>query len=108
MAGTIAEAALARPRLVFAHLSTFLCAGRQGQCGQATVKLHARQARELRLGRVDLPTAEGGIRLPLKVLKEVGPALRMLSFDEAALVCAVIENALHPISIKTDNSVNHA
>jgi hypothetical protein len=46
--------------------------------------------------------------LALKVLKEVGPALGMLSFDEAALVCAVIENALHPISIKTDNSVNRA
>ena len=44
----------------------------------------------------------------MKVLKEVGPTLGMLSFDEATLVCTVIENALHPISIKTDNSVNHA
>jgi hypothetical protein len=44
----------------------------------------------------------------LKVLKEVGPALGVLSFDEAALVCAVIENALHAISIEADDSVNRA
>ena len=44
----------------------------------------------------------------MKVLKEVRPTLGMLSFNEAALVSTVIENALHPISIKTDNSVNHA
>jgi len=42
---------------------------------------------------------KGPFDLALKVLKEVGPALGMLSFDEAALVCAVIENALHPLSI---------
>jgi hypothetical protein len=42
-------------------------------------------------GRVDLlPLGEGAFDLPLKVLKEVGPALRMLPFDEAALVRAVI------------------
>jgi hypothetical protein len=41
-----------------------------------------------------------------KVLKEVGPALGMLSFDEAALVRAV--NAQHPISIEANNSVNRA
>jgi hypothetical protein len=52
--------------------------------------------------------AKGGFDRALKVLKEVGPTLGMLSFDEATLVCTVIENALHPISIKTDNSVNHA
>ena len=44
----------------------------------------------------------------MKVLKEVGPALGMLSFDEAAVVCAVIEDALHPISIEADNPVNRA
>jgi hypothetical protein len=33
---------------------------------------------------------EGTLDLPLKVLKEVRPALGMLSFGEAALVRAVI------------------
>jgi hypothetical protein len=33
---------------------------------------------------------KGTLDLPLKVLKEVGPALGMLSFDEAAVVCSVI------------------
>ena len=33
---------------------------------------------------------KGTFDLPLKVLKEVGPALGMLSFVEAALVPAVI------------------
>jgi hypothetical protein len=51
---------------------------------------------------------EGTLDLPLKVLKEVRPALGMLSFGEAALVRAVIQNALHPISIEADNSVNCA
>jgi hypothetical protein len=32
----------------------------------------------------------------------------MLSFDEAALACAVVENALHPISTEADNSINRA
>ena len=51
---------------------------------------------------------KGAFDLALKVLKEIGPALGMLSFDEAALVCAVIENALHPLSIEANNSVNRA
>jgi hypothetical protein len=51
---------------------------------------------------------ERAFDLPLKVFKEVRPTLGMLSFDEAALVCAVIENALHPISIEANNSVNRA
>jgi hypothetical protein len=37
-----------------------------------------------------LPRGVGTFDLLLKVLKEVGPALRMLPFDEAALVRAVI------------------
>ena len=42
-------------------------------------------------GRVDsLLLGEGALDLPLKILKEVGPALGMLSFGEAALVRAVI------------------
>jgi len=32
----------------------------------------------------------------------------MLSFDKATLVCAVVKNALHPIAIKANNSVNRA
>jgi hypothetical protein len=51
---------------------------------------------------------KGAFDLPLKVFKEVRPTLRMFSFDEAALVCAVIENALHPLSIEANNSVNRA
>jgi hypothetical protein len=44
----------------------------------------------------------------LKVLKEVRPALGMLSFDEAAMICWVVEHALHPISIEADNSIDRA
>jgi hypothetical protein len=32
----------------------------------------------------------------------------MLSLDDAAMVRAVIQNALHPISIEANNSVNGA
>lgn len=65
-------------------------------------------ANELRLQLTYLLLREGAFDLALKVLKEVGPALGVLSFDEAALVCAVIENALHAISIEADDSVNRA
>ncbi|WP_147157208.1 hypothetical protein [Reyranella soli] len=44
----------------------------------------------------------------MKVLKEVRPTLGMLSFNEAALVSTVIENALHPVAIEANNSINRA
>src|SRR4030095_10876238 len=55
-----------------------------------------------------LPLGERAFDLPLKGFQEGPPSLGMLSFDEAALFCAVIENALHPISIEANNSVNRA
>ena len=42
----------------------------------------------------------------LQVFQEVGPGLGMLAFDHGALFRAVIQNALHSISIESDDSVN--
>jgi hypothetical protein len=44
----------------------------------------------------------------LQVLKEVGPRFSMLPFDEGAAGRAMIQNALHPISIEAHDSVNRA
>jgi hypothetical protein len=44
----------------------------------------------------------------VEILKEVSPTMRVSKFYETAMLCPAILNALHPVFIEADHSVDSA